>query len=248
MELVNATNQILARLYEWALRNFKRELDERGPLLSLIKDHNRTIGGLLLWLPGLSEEERQKLVCASVKLGHYAAVQITGDTITSDERDTRCKLYPYKTAFYAHFIPPLATADKAAPEFRKLDPKSCIRGLRDILPPEFGKQRMRVNGVICTQWIGDWELATEFGIRSSRGYRYLTYEHRLRRRDGPPVIPFHSKPRPFNLLSLYGLFANTEVSLPSAADCSPMSDAMIRFAGHFLTDSARIVDGLGIND
>jgi hypothetical protein len=248
MELAQATNQVLIRLYEWSLRDFKRELDERGPLLSLIKDHNRTIGGLLLWLPGLSAEERQKLVSASVKLGHHAAIQIAGDTITNDERVTRSKLYPYKAAFYAHFIPPLVTADKADPNFQELDPRACTRELRDILPVEFGKQRARRNGVVCTKWIGDWQLATEFGIRSSWSYKYLTYVHRLRRRDGPPVLGHHSKPRPFSLLFLYGLFANTEVSLPSAADGSPMSDAMIKFAAHFLRDSERIVDGLGIND
>jgi hypothetical protein len=47
MDLTEAQNTFALRLYEWSQHDFLRELEAGCPLLSLIGQHNRRIGGLV---------------------------------------------------------------------------------------------------------------------------------------------------------------------------------------------------------
>ena len=246
MNLIEAQNAFAVRLYEWSQHDLLRELDTGCPLLSLIGQHNRRMGGLVSWNKTLSSVERKRLAIALTLLAHENARHLKQEGISGEVDWWKEQKY-IQTTIHMDKLPPLRTSDKSLPTFQPLDVEGCLDILIGSLSPVLGKASRRRSSIRCLRPIGDWKIITEFTYERWR--KNLTCVHQFIRKDDKTKIPtpeIGPQPFPRSLLLMWGVYNRTLVGVESRADSEPMAKAMAKFAEHFVSQAEPLFSGLGI--
>jgi len=248
MNLTEAQNAFALRLYEWSQKDLFRELETDCPLLTLIGQNNRRIGGLVSWNKTLSSDERQRLVKALTTLCHSNARQLKGEGISA-EIDYWKQLEYKQTTIHMDKLPPVITSDRTLPTFRPVDVDGCLDILLGSLSPILGKASRRRSSVRCMHKVGDWKVITDFTYERWR--RNLTCVHQFIRKDDKSKLPtpeIGPKPFPRSLLLMWGVYNRTVVAVESHTDGESMAKAIPKLAEHFAAQADPLFTGLGIND
>jgi hypothetical protein len=248
MDLASAKNVFAVRLYEWSQRDFLRELEEGCPLLSSMGLNDRGAAAFVMWNEALSSPQRKALVIALTKYCHGNARRLKGETMTEEDNLWKKALYLHTWPGYQEeHVPPLLTAFPESPGFQRLDPEGCLDVLAASISPVMGMASRHKSKVICSKWIGDWKIVTEFTL--VRREEKLTFVYDFIRRDGGPTTESHPAQGPFprTLLFFFGL-GFTTVHVPSLIDGERMAKVMAKLAEYFVAQADPLFDGLGIKD
>lgn len=84
MDLKEAQDTFAVRLYEWSLRDFRREMASGCPLLSMVGLTNRPVAAFVTWARGLVPGERQTLANALVRKARAHAAGLRGETLSPE--------------------------------------------------------------------------------------------------------------------------------------------------------------------
>jgi hypothetical protein len=244
MKLEEATNQFASRLYDWSVRDFRREVREGFPLMSLVGLNNRAVAAFIQWVNEMPFAEQEKLIQDLPRHSHERATALRGESLSlSDAKVLNRKCF-LEVNLRKDALPPLTTADWRLPTFKPIDPSHCMASIYESLPPLLGKpsrQRMRVR---ATKWMGDWKLITEFWFYKRDTFLFCEYQ--FVRRDGKPTFG-HFSEYPRNPFKFYGVY-DTFVYASSEADIEPMAKAMVKIGTHFVAQADPLFAGLGIDD
>jgi len=247
MELAEAQNAFALRLYDWSKNDFHRELEAGCPLLFLIGQNNRRIGGFVAWNKTLSSGERHSLANALTMLSHDNARCLKGEVIGEEIKYWKEQEYN-QTTLHMNNLPPLKSSDKSLPTFRPVDVDGCLNILADSIPLILGKVSRRRSSVRCLRIVGDWKIITEFTYERWR--KNLICVHQFIRDDDKSKIPtpeIGPKPFPRSLLLFWGVYNRTVVSVESQTDSESMAKAMVKFAEHFVSQADPLFSGLDIH-
>jgi hypothetical protein len=242
MNLAEAMDVFVLRLYDWSLRDFSRELRLDCPLLSSVGLNNRTIAAFVMWANRLTMEERFSLARALVKLDHQKPSVLRCETFTEED-----KMWYYRTSEQMRTsdrMPPLATADVSSPTFRDVNPDECLDAIIAALPPVMGRASRRKSAIHCTRKVGDWKLISEFTF--GRRDKELSLEFQFVRKDGTRIIG-HDSSFPRSPFAFYGVYS-TILQVPSQQDSEPMAKVMVKLAEHFVSQADPLFEGLNIDD
>ncbi len=245
MDLTTAQNTFALRLYDWAQRDFLREINEGCPLLSSVGLNNRYVAAFVTWVKGMPVEQQCILTKVLVWRAHRKAAILRGESMSRAEEESWNEEIYREETIRMHKLPPLITADRRLPTFKPVDPSRFGQLLFSSVSPALGKPGRRKSGVCVTKKIGDWKIFTEFTFY--RGDKELHLEYQFVRKDGHRIIG-HDSPYPRNPFWFYGV-GNTWVGVPSQADSRPMAKAMgQKIAEHFVAQADPLFAGLGISD
>ncbi len=246
MNVTEAQNTFAVRLYEWALRDFLRELEEGCPVMSRVGLNNRVVTAFVAWAESLSSAERRTLGRAMVRRMHTNAASLRGEALSEEEGEFWNKEFYEQVTIREHQLPGLPTADERLPSFRPVDPGHCLDALAASLDPLLGPPRRRRSSIHCTRRIGDWKLITDFIFM--RRDRWLWTEYHFLRKDGTPVRGASENDLcPRSLFRFYGVW-DTFVMVPSQADSEPMARVIADLAKYFVAQADPLFAGLGIGE
>ncbi|HZQ45381.1 MAG TPA: hypothetical protein VFC07_00095 [Verrucomicrobiae bacterium] len=248
MNLLEAQNEFALRLFKWSLRDLLRELEADCPLLSLVCQNNRRIGGFVSWNKILTAGERLRLATALVQSAH-TCIQPTAEENGQDVVYWTNAFY-HNTTLYMDRLPPHLPANRDLPTFHPIEPDTCLDDLVGSLQSDrVGKPVRTRSGVRCMHRIGDWKLITEFTFERRR--KKLHCAHQFTRKDDPsrrPTPEIAPRPFPRSLFAFYGIYNRTVVSVEAQADSESMAEAMVKLAEHFVAQAGPLFAGLGTDD
>src|SRR5579864_661648 len=106
MDLNESVNILAVRLYDWAVRDFTRELEQNCPLLSLIADYNRNVAAFTSWNDDLSTDERRLVAITMTLMFHNNARNLLEKAVTPEMEHWAEQFYE-QTTTRLDAMPPL---------------------------------------------------------------------------------------------------------------------------------------------
>lgn len=231
------------RLYEWAAKDFKREVQEEFPLLKRINESQLQRQDLPI-LKSLSPDRQSLLTTALLKRFHRRAVQQLGEKLSFEETKI---LKWYDEVRWSGFSQELKFDHETTngQNHLKLDRKRFGVSLKDALHPilgddfeKWGRYEFRYQQIFEKFIVFTY---VDFG----GDYHQLTYEHRI----GPLEQPLLANdPRigimRISVLNWLGLSSQTMWNILTNDDTLEAAQTLALLCSHFLEALKGLFDGL----
>jgi len=235
--MIDAQFEFGKRYYQWALSDWKREIENDFPFLRSVKEKL-----VLKMMEALDSNQRSTLAKALVKRHQQPEILAQyGDTFTEEEKRFAQLYLEMVNGVVAGIVPLDDDTKKYYHDPKSLNRRKLKNRVITVLTPVLGEKYKNWGGREAWRYrtlIGPWELITYIDVGGR--FHQLTYGHYIVAAETEHVRLAEA----ISLLSWLGISGQTDWEYLNDSDIQSTANTLAKICSHFLNTAPRLLEGL----